>query len=51
MRKYKENFDNKILGYVKENLNIYILRYFLTKINKICAVIVVPISKKSYDLQ
>ncbi|WP_323811236.1 hypothetical protein [Rickettsia conorii] len=41
-----------ILGSVKENSIIYIFRYFLAKINKMfVAVIVVPISKQSYNLQ
>ncbi|AFC70083.1 hypothetical protein APHACPA_1702 [Rickettsia amblyommatis str. Ac/Pa] len=40
-----------ILGSVKENSIIYIFRYFLAKINKMLAVIVVPISKQSYNLQ
>ncbi|AAL03496.1 MAG: hypothetical protein QFX12_01425 [Rickettsia africae] len=40
-----------ILDSVKDNSIIYIFRYFLAQINKMFAVIVVPISKQSYNLQ
>ncbi|BDU59622.1 hypothetical protein FLA4_00320 [Candidatus Rickettsia kotlanii] len=40
-----------ILGSVNNNSIIYIFRYFVAKINKMFVVIVVPISKQSYNLQ